>query len=110
MTKLIISKFLKSIFTTMLALFFSFTSVYGQQLKVKGTVTGDGSLLPGVTVAVKGQQVGSVTDFDGNFEISANKDDVLVFSYIGFKTLEIPLSNLRWKLTLALMFQSSMRL
>ena len=73
----------------MLALFFSFTSVYGQQLKVKGTVTGDGSLLPGVTVAVKGQQVGSVTDFDGNFEISANKDDVLVFSYIGFKTLEI---------------------
>ena len=89
MTKLISSKFSTTTFTTMLALFFSFISVYGQQLKVKGTVTGDGSLLPGVTVAVKGQQVGSVTDFDGNFEISANKDDVLVFSYIGFKTLEV---------------------
>ena len=76
-------------FTTMLVLVFSVTSVHGQQSKVKWTVTGDGSLLPGVTVAVKGQQVGSVTDFDGNFEISANKDDVLVFSYIGFKTLEI---------------------
>ena len=88
MTRLIISKNLKTTFTTMVALFFSFTYVYGQQSKVKGTVTGDGSLLPGVTVAVKGQQVGSVTDFDGNFEISANKDDVLVFSYIGFKTQE----------------------
>jgi TonB-linked SusC/RagA family outer membrane protein len=67
--------------------------VYGQQLKVKGTVTGDSSLLPGVTVAVKGEQVGSVTDFDGNFEISANKDDVLVFSYVGFKTLEVDLEG-----------------
>ena len=88
MTKQRINKTLRMTFTTMVALFFSFSYMHGQQLKVKGTVTGDGSLLPGVTVAVKGQQVGSVTDFDGNFEISANKDDVLVFSYIGFKTLE----------------------
>ena len=81
---------------------FSFTSVYGQQLKVKGTVTGDGSLLPGVSVAVKVDQVGSVTDFDGNFEISANKDDVLVFSFVGFKTLEVDLegrNNLEVNLT-----------
>ena len=93
MTKLIISKFSITTFATMLALFFSFTSVYGQQLKVKGTVTGDGSLLPGVSVSVKGDQVGSVTDFDGNFEISANKDDVLVFSFVGFKTLEVDLEG-----------------
>lgn len=102
MTKLIISKFSITTFATMLALFFSFTSVYGQQLKVKGTVTGDGSLLPGVSVAVKGDQVGSVTDFDGNFEISANKDDVLVFSFVGFKTLEVDLegrNNLEVNLT-----------
>ncbi len=77
----------------MLVLFCSFTTVYGQQLKVKGTVTGDGSLLPGVSVSVKGDQVGSVTDFDGNFEIPANKDDVLVFSFVGFKTLEVDLEG-----------------
>ena len=93
MIKIIISKFSIKAFTATLALFFSFTSVYGQQLKVKGTVTGDGSLLPGVSVAVKGEQVGSVTDFDGNFEISANKDDVLIFSYVGFKTLEVDLEG-----------------
>ncbi len=77
----------------MLVLFCSFTTVHGQQLKVKGTVTGDGSLLPGVSVSVKGDQVGSVTDFDGNFEIPANKDDVLVFSFVGFKTLEVDLEG-----------------
>lgn len=93
MTKLIISKFSIATFLATLALFCSFTSVYGQQLKVKGTVTGDGSLLPGVSVSVKGDQVGSVTDFDGNFEISANKDDVLVFSFVGFKTLEVDLEG-----------------
>ena len=93
MTKLIISKFSITTFLATLALFCSFTSVYGQQLKVKGTVTGDGSLLPGVSVSVKGDQVGSVTDFDGNFEISANKDDVLVFSFVGFKTLEVDLEG-----------------
>ena len=93
MIKIIISKFSTKAFTATLALFFSFTSVYGQQLKVKGTVTGDGSLLPGVSVAVKGEQVGSVTDFDGNFEISANKDDVLIFSYVGFKSLEVDLEG-----------------
>ena len=93
MTKPIISKFSITTFLAMLALFCSFTSMYGQQFKVEGTVTGDGSLLPGVTVAVKGNQVGSVTDFDGNFEISANKDDVLVFSFVGFKTLEVDLKG-----------------
>lgn len=93
MTKLIISKFSITTFLAMLVLFCSFTTVYGQQLKVKGTVTGDGSLLPGVSVSVKGDQVGSVTDFDGNFEITANKDDVLVFSFVGFKTLEVDLEG-----------------
>lgn len=93
MTKPIISKFSITTFLAMLALFCSFTSMYGQQFKVEGTVTGDGSLLPGVSVAVKGNQVGSVTDFDGNFEISANKDDVLVFSFVGFKTLEVDLKG-----------------
>jgi TonB-linked SusC/RagA family outer membrane protein len=93
MTKLIISKFSITIFLAMLVLFCSFTTVHGQQLKVKGTVTGDGSLLPGVSVSVKGDQVGSVTDFDGNFEIPANKDDVLVFSFVGFKTLEVDLEG-----------------
>ena len=89
MTKLTISKFSTKAFTAMLVLFFSFYVCVWATVESKRNCYWDGSLLPGVSVAVKGDQVGSVTDFDGNFEISANKDDVLVFSYVGFKTLEV---------------------
>ena len=48
-----------------------------------------GEPLIGVTVAVKGQKGGAVTDFDGNFSVKAKTGDVLVFSYIGYKTQEV---------------------
>lgn len=44
--------------------------------------------LPGVTVQVKGQNTGTVTDMDGKFAIKAAKGDILVFSTIGMKTIE----------------------
>lgn len=65
----------------------SFVS-FGQN--VKGTVRAFGSneLLAGVNVIIKETTNGVVTDFDGNYEITANAEDVLVFSYIGFITKE----------------------
>ena len=60
-----------------------------QQKKVRGTVSGDGGPLPGVSIIVKGQNLGAVTDFDGNYELSVSESDVLVFSYIGFKSIEL---------------------
>lgn len=82
---------LKFLLFAALTLFVS--NVYGQKLKIKGTVTGDSTPLPGVSVSVKGDQIGSVTDFDGKYEIAAAENDVLVFSYIGFKTLEVTLNG-----------------
>lgn len=50
--------------------------------------------MPGVSVIQKGTQRGASTDFDGNYTIElTNGDKILVFSYIGFKTVEIPVSN-----------------
>jgi TonB-linked SusC/RagA family outer membrane protein len=77
---------LKFLLLTAISLFTS--NAYSQNLKIKGTITGDNSLLPGVSVSVKGEQIGSVSDFDGNYRITAVKGDILVFSYIGFKTFE----------------------
>lgn len=59
---------------------------------VTGTVTSahDGSTLPGVTVRVKDSDVGTATDFDGYYEIEAPADGILVFSYVGYSTVEIP--------------------
>ena len=44
--------------------------------------------LPGVSVVVKNTTRGTSTDFDGKYEISAKQGDVLVFSFVGFKSQE----------------------
>ena len=66
-----------------------------------GTVTdASGEALIGVTVAVKGQPGGSITDFDGNFSVKAKNGDVLVFSYIGYKTQEVKYAGNALKIVL----------
>lgn len=46
------------------------------------------SPLPGVTIQIKGSNQGVATDLDGLFHIEAQRDDILVFSYIGYKPVE----------------------
>ena len=61
---------------------------------VTGTVTDVQGPLPGVSVMVKGSSAGSSTDLDGHFSLSVpDKDAVLVFSFIGYRTLELPLAG-----------------
>ncbi|WP_026837313.1 SusC/RagA family TonB-linked outer membrane protein [Gillisia sp. JM1] len=62
---------------------------------ITGTVTSepDGITLPGVNVVVKGTSTGTITDFDGKYSISANNDDILVFSFLGFETNEVSVAN-----------------
>ncbi|RDC63615.1 SusC/RagA family TonB-linked outer membrane protein [Adhaeribacter pallidiroseus] len=58
---------------------------------ITGKVTGDkGEELPGVSVRVKGSQQGTTTSPTGEFELSVPENSVLVFSFIGYKTLEVP--------------------
>lgn len=60
-----------------------------QEMIVKGNVMStDNETLVGATILVKSKKTGATTDFDGNYSISAKKGDILVFSYIGFKTVE----------------------
>ena len=56
-----------------------------------GTVSEEqsGLPLPGVNVLIKGTSTGTTTDFDGNYQISAQNGDIIVFSYVGFTTQEI---------------------
>lgn len=64
-------------------------------ITITGTVTSaeDGTTLPGVTIQVKGTNQGTVTDMDGRYELEAESDAVLLFSYIGFATQEIEVNN-----------------
>ena len=64
------------------------------QTTISGTVTdSDGAPLPGANVVVRGTTNGTQTDFDGNYSIDAASDAVLVFSYIGFATQEVPVNG-----------------
>lgn len=68
--------------------------LFAQSITVSGTVTdAEGIALPGVNIQVKGTNTGTSTDFDGNYQLSASEGDVLVFSFLGFKTKEIPITG-----------------
>jgi TonB-linked SusC/RagA family outer membrane protein len=60
---------------------------FAQVKQISGTVSDASGPLPGVSVIIKGQSVGTQTDFDGKYVISANVGDVLIFSYVGMTTI-----------------------
>lgn len=64
--------------------------VSAQDLVSGQVISGDDSEpLPGVTVLVKGTTRGVITDLDGRYSVQADSEEILVFSYIGYKTREI---------------------
>ena len=86
---------MKRIFVMFGMLLFLGTSLFGQQIRVTGVVTdqADGASLPGVTVLVKGTLQGTVTDANGRYEIQADRNATLMYSFIGMKTVEIPVDG-----------------
>lgn len=65
-----------------------------QQHSVTGHVVDeDGEPLPGASVLIDGTTTGTTTDLDGNFNIDAAEDDVLVISYVGFDTQRVPIEG-----------------
>lgn len=68
---------------------------FSQQLTISGKVTdkNDGSPLPGVSVIVKGTTAGTITNANGIYTINAQRKSTLVFSFLGYETLQIPVEN-----------------
>ena len=78
----------------LLNLFLSVTFIYAQQgVKISGKVSDNAGGLPGVSVSIKGTSIGIVTDIDGNYSVQAPNQATLVFSFIGYKTQEVPVNN-----------------
>lgn len=66
---------------------------YSQEIKVTGRVIDENGPLPGVNIQVKGTSAGTMTDFDGNFEITTDSNAVLLISSMGFVSQEIMINN-----------------
>ncbi|WP_299277408.1 carboxypeptidase-like regulatory domain-containing protein [uncultured Psychroserpens sp.] len=61
---------------------------------IKGIVyDNEGIPLPAANILIKGTSTGTTTDFDGNFSLKAKKGDELVITYIGYKSLNIKISE-----------------
>ncbi|MDH5602720.1 MAG: TonB-dependent receptor plug domain-containing protein, partial [Cyclobacteriaceae bacterium] len=64
-----------------------------EDIPISGTVTDEnGEPLPGVSITVKGTTQGVVTDLDGNYNVQVAEGAVLVFSFIGYVTIERAIS------------------
>ncbi|KJD31633.1 TonB-dependent receptor [Tamlana sedimentorum] len=80
---------------TLLTLFSSVMLFAQSGITIKGTVVSatDNVPIPGVNVIVQNSTNGTTTDFDGNYQISVKKGDVIQFSYIGFVTKSITIGD-----------------
>lgn len=70
-------------------------STIAQQPALSGKVTDSdtGEGIPGVSVQVKGTTIGTLTDVEGAFSISAGSGYVLVFSSVGYDPVEVVVRN-----------------
>ena len=75
-----------------ISILFSIT-LYSQDLTLRGTVfeKDNNIVLAGATVQLVGTDSGVVTDFDGNFEIILSIGDKIKISYVGMKSVELPI-------------------
>jgi TonB-linked SusC/RagA family outer membrane protein len=71
------------------------TQVFAQNRTITGTVTAtdDGQPIPGVSVKLKGTTAGTQTNTTGKYTLSVPKGGVLVFTFIGYTSLEIPVGT-----------------
>lgn len=84
---------------------FSFSSLYAtnsisrsisfaQQFQVQGTISDGSNPLPGVTIAIKSKgNSATISDYSGQYTLSASPSDTLIVSFIGFKTILVSVQN-----------------
>ncbi len=81
----------KKIFFLMIGLSLLSVQAALAQFTVRGEVTDTGGEpLIGVNVLIKGTGTGAITEIDGSYELVASEGDTLAFSYIGYRTEEVP--------------------
>lgn len=69
--------------------------IISEEVSINGTVRNeDGEMLPGVNIIVEGTKIGTQSDFDGNYSLEVEANQTLQFSYIGYTTKSVTVSNI----------------
>ncbi|WP_316799268.1 SusC/RagA family TonB-linked outer membrane protein [Pedobacter frigidisoli] len=83
----------KKLLLTILGTFLLLAHAIAQQITVTGKVTSADGPIPGASIRVKGTMVATQTNADGNFSVKAINTDILIVSYIGYRTQEISIGK-----------------
>lgn len=84
----------KKIVLSIAAVLFACTSLFAQNKQVTGTVTGtDGKPVAGATVVVEGTSIGTSTDLQGKYKLSAPATGTLIFSFIGCEDTKVAING-----------------
>lgn len=86
---------MKRVFLLFLILFSVICYCYAQSMSITGQVTDqeNNKAMSNVTVQVKGTGIGTSTNAEGKFSISAPSNGTLTFSFISYSTKEVPVFN-----------------
>ena len=86
---------MKKIHILFIAILYTTVSHAQQKKTVTGRITSsqDNAALPGVNVIIKGTTLGTSTNSDGIFTIEASDHQTLIFSFIGYKQMELPVGD-----------------
>ena len=86
---------MRKITTLLVLLFFAVSQGAFAQRTITGKVVSseDELGMPGVPVVVKGTTVGTATDIDGNFTLNVPNGAIIVVSFMGYRTIELPVGN-----------------
>lgn len=76
-----------------LLMLIGFSTASAQKKTITGTINDQIGPIPGATVQIKGTQRGVQTDLDGNFSITADADESLIFSFVGMQSKEQIVGN-----------------
>lgn len=70
-------------------LMLSAVTIQAQNLIMKGVVSDESDVLPGVSIFIDGTTKGTISDINGKYSIEVKKGSKLIFSYVGYRTQEI---------------------
>ena len=83
--------------------------VHAQEKTISGKVIDDiGLPIPGVNISVANSSIATQTDFNGNFEVQVNVGQTLIFSYVGFQTVEVEITTSTKKVNLKMLMTSNL--
>lgn len=85
----------RHVFGCCLMFFIFYLHTEAQNLPIRGQITDGLAPISGASILIKHAVKGTVTDFDGQFELDAKKTDTLLISYLGYKTTELVVGNQR---------------